>query len=530
MATARALGPTVNGGRWSGVQHAPVSTIRPAATVAPASRCSAVSSRPAEYALTGGTAPVGTTGSYVSDSQPRGSTSPLTQIHLGVPLGAMAAADAVHAAAGEATTASRSDSDASPASGDRLSVPPSLITSMANGSDSSLATATTASSKGNTGHGAPTASKTRGLLNESTHTEEVMRIQCKLKDLLASSAATVAAAAAAEAQGAAGSISTSETITVSRSAFRPASRRSASADRSSGSRTARTSSRGVTDVVRTAPLSARPSSAPRHRRSTAPPQITQQLANLSTPPASPLQKRHVMTSLDIYADPDSYEKGVLAAIHSDSLLLEKHQFQKATARGRHWLKTVLDTQVSTFDKQLIGHERHFANEMLRQEIVDKQRLAFEEARVQRLLVNDQRHQLTEEHRKELQRLQEEEQAEKVRQEHLKLLRLEQKRLQQEEETAVALARLEEKRRVAYEEAVRVAEERRRDIASRARIKDVKIDVLINEKRNLWQARRAASIEASRAMEMTQEEIAHQHVYVKYDVDRVRELTHGLTSS
>eukprot|EP00928_Gymnodinium_smaydae_P028878 TRINITY_DN21904_c0_g1_i2.p1 TRINITY_DN21904_c0_g1~~TRINITY_DN21904_c0_g1_i2.p1 ORF type:complete len:644 (+),score=97.03 TRINITY_DN21904_c0_g1_i2:102-2033(+) len=318
--------------------------------------------------------------------------------------------------------------------------------------------------------------------------------------------------------------------------FNPGRIRSASPGNRSATRVAAArSARGSTPAR---PSTSRPSSRPASPSSPASPRTprasgggggsaqrsrSQGLAIGGSSPArrswnGTIDSRAMYSDLDAWARPGAYEQGVAAALSSHTFGKELQRLVQAQSRGREWLKTALDQQVETLRKELNDTEHLRDLQAKRAQVLEEQALCSEAAMQERrqrtedrfLRVNENKYDIALEIRNR--------QEARAREELCRQERYEDRLMQLQEQARMAAELLEARRREAYEEAFRIDNERRSNVATRCRAKDAKVETLLCEKRNIYTARRTANDEAFLCSERLQSEIALQHVSGRYDVE------------
>lgn len=224
--------------------------------------------------------------------------------------------------------------------------------------------------------------------------------------------------------------------------------------------------------------------------------------------------------LDVWADPGSHDVGVASAFDGDTLANEVRRLASARNRGQAWLKHALSQQVAIFRQELNAETHHGQVRARREGVLQERRESFEIALDGKRQTTEARFTKVDENRYELQVETRARQLAKDKEESIRQERIQQQRAREQQEAQELAALLQARRRDAYEEALRIATDRRCSSASRARAKTSKVEAILAERRNIWELRRTAIDEASDHVAALQKEIWQQRVSGKFDHDRL----------
>lgn len=231
--------------------------------------------------------------------------------------------------------------------------------------------------------------------------------------------------------------------------------------------------------------------------------------------------------LDSYALETAHGNGVAAALDGDTLLLEKHRYLRAQSRTQEWLRTALHSQVAAFRKELTEEDDWQDREARRLAVLELQQRDFGELLQEKRESTLARHDLTAEHRADIQRQNSEYHEAKAMKDRAGEARFQLYKADQQEEAQMEAARLQQLRQDNYDEAVRIMEERRQHFATRARSKDSKQETIASERRHLWQFRRLSNEQAAKSYDQVCNAITAQRISCKLDANAIQELAEDI---
>jgi hypothetical protein len=183
----------------------------------------------------------------------------------------------------------------------------------------------------------------------------------------------------------------------------------------------------------------------------------------------------------------------------------------ASARRRAWLTKALARQVNEYS-------HGFHEEQCLREVEARRSATLQEQHQAHSVTLDTKRSATEQrftrvagNQQELEQAVQARLLVKERDEHQRVERGITRRTQIQDEARSTAVRLDAKRREAYEEALRIAAERQKDVASRSRAKHSKVETVISEREHIWSLRQQTNVEASESMEWLQAEIRKQRI-------------------
>jgi hypothetical protein len=224
--------------------------------------------------------------------------------------------------------------------------------------------------------------------------------------------------------------------------------------------------------------------------------------------------------MDVWADPGSHDQGVRAALQGSTLAHELQSLAAARARGQAWQQNAALQQVADYWKEFTDEQRLRESEARRDAAIQERDRRTRAALDQKRLVNDRRFVRVAANRQEAEQHCRAKHVTKMLEERLHEERDHHRRNEIHDQAQSVAAVFQAKRQTAYEEALRVAEEKRRSAASLSRSKASKVEAIIAERDYIRYLRRMTNVEVADGMERFREELRQQRIASKFDGARL----------